>query len=84
LRDTLDASERLLRQSSFLSVDWLKEAEPISVAKGPKFRLQSSKRAEKNLVGPGKSGAELFPNLSKNLGLVFHKIIYISCQKLGL
>jgi hypothetical protein len=31
----------------------------ISVAKGPKFRPQSSKRAEKNLVGPGKSGAEL-------------------------
>jgi hypothetical protein len=63
-----------------------------SVAKGPKFRPQSSKRAEKNLVGPGKSGAELLPDLSKKgrkgaelfLGLLFHKIIYISSQKLGL
>jgi hypothetical protein len=35
-----------------------------SVAKGPKLR-QSSKRAEKNCVGPEKSGAELLPNLSK-------------------
>jgi hypothetical protein len=52
-----------------------------SVAKGPKFRPQSSKRAEQNLVGQGKSGAELLPDLSKKgrkgaeqfLGLVFHK-----------
>jgi hypothetical protein len=36
-----------------------------SIAKGPKFQPQSSKRAEKNLVGPGKSGAELLPDLSK-------------------
>jgi hypothetical protein len=60
----------------------------ISVAKGPKFRPQSSKGAEKNLMGLGKSGAELLPDLSKKgrqgaelfLDLVFHKIIYISCQ----
>jgi hypothetical protein len=59
-----------------------------SVAKGPKFRPQSSKWADQNLVGPGKSGAELFPDLSNKgrkgaelfLGLVFHIIIYISCQ----
>jgi hypothetical protein len=63
-----------------------------SVAKGPKFRRQSSKRAKQNLVGPGKSGAKLLPDLSKKgrkaaelfLDLFFHKIIYISCQKLGL
>jgi hypothetical protein len=30
-----------------------------SVAKGPKFRPQSTKRAGKKLVAPGKSGAEL-------------------------
>jgi hypothetical protein len=41
---------------------WLKY---ISVAKGPKFRPQSTKRAEKKLVGPGKSGAELLPDFSK-------------------
>jgi hypothetical protein len=48
--------------------------------------------AEKYLVGPGKSGAELLTDLSKKgrkgaalfLGLVFHTIIYISCQKIGL
>jgi hypothetical protein len=60
-----------------------------SVAKGPKFRPQSSKRAEKKLAGPEMSGAKLLPNLLKKsqkgaelfLGLVFHKIIYIYCQK---
>jgi hypothetical protein len=36
-----------------------------SVAKGPKFQPQSSKRAVLNLVGPGKSGAEQLPDLSK-------------------
>jgi hypothetical protein len=36
-----------------------------SVAKGPKFQPQSSKMAEKNFVRPGKSGAELLPDLSK-------------------
>jgi hypothetical protein len=36
-----------------------------SVAKGPKFRPQSTKRAEKKLAGPGKSGAKLLPDLSK-------------------
>jgi hypothetical protein len=36
-----------------------------SVAKGPKFQPQSSKRAEKKFVGPGKSKAELLPDLSK-------------------
>jgi hypothetical protein len=59
-----------------------------SVAKGPQIRPQSSKGPKKNLMGPGKSGAELLPDLSKKvrkggelfLGLVFHKIIYISCQ----
>jgi hypothetical protein len=41
------------------------------------------------LAGPGKSGAELLPDLSKKgrkgaelfSSLVFHKIIYISCSK---
>jgi hypothetical protein len=59
-----------------------------SVAKGPKFRPQSTKRAEKKLSGPGKSGAELLHVLSKKSrkgaelfsSLVFHKIIYISCS----
>jgi hypothetical protein len=32
---------------------------------GPKVRPQSTKRAEKNLMGPGKSGAEFLPDLSK-------------------
>jgi hypothetical protein len=36
-----------------------------SVAKGPKFRLQTTKGAEKNCVGTGKSAAELLANLSK-------------------
>jgi hypothetical protein len=36
-----------------------------SVAKGPKFRPQNTKGAEKNCVGPGKSGAELLADLSK-------------------
>jgi hypothetical protein len=36
-----------------------------SVTKGPKFRPQSTKRAEKNFEGPGKSGAELLPDFSK-------------------
>jgi hypothetical protein len=36
-----------------------------SVAKGPKFRPQSSKTAGKKLAGPGNSGAERLPNLSK-------------------
>jgi hypothetical protein len=41
------------------------------------------------LAGPGKSGAELLPDLSKKgrkgaelfSSLVFHKIIYIICSK---
>jgi hypothetical protein len=37
----------------------------VSVAKGPKFRPQITKRAEKNLMGPGKTGAEFLPDLSK-------------------
>jgi hypothetical protein len=36
-----------------------------SVAKGPKFRPKNTKWAEKNCVGPGKSGAELLADLSK-------------------
>jgi hypothetical protein len=36
-----------------------------SVAKGPKFRPQSTKGAEKNCLGPGKSGAEFLADLSK-------------------
>jgi hypothetical protein len=36
-----------------------------SVAKGPKFRPQTTKGAEKDCVGLGKSGAELLANLSK-------------------
>jgi hypothetical protein len=36
-----------------------------SVAKGPKFRPQSTKMAEKNLAGPEKLGAELLADLSK-------------------
>jgi hypothetical protein len=41
------------------------EGHKISVAKGPKFRPQRTKRAEKKLAEPGKSGAELLPDLSK-------------------
>jgi hypothetical protein len=56
---------------------------------GPKFWPQSTKRAEKKLAGPGMSGAELLPDLSKKgrkgaelfSSLIFHKIIYISCSK---
>jgi hypothetical protein len=52
-----------------------------SVAKGPKFRPQNTKGAEKNGWGPGKSGAEFFADLSKKgrkeaeffCGLVLHK-----------
>jgi hypothetical protein len=36
-----------------------------SVVKGPKFRPQNTKGAEKNYNGPGKSGAELQAELSK-------------------
>jgi hypothetical protein len=36
-----------------------------SVAKGPKFRRQSTKRADKNVMGPGKSGAVFWLDLSK-------------------
>jgi hypothetical protein len=36
-----------------------------SVAKGPKFRPQNTKGAEKNCVGPEKSGAEFLPDLTK-------------------
>jgi hypothetical protein len=61
----------------------------ISVAKGPKFRPQSTKGAEKKLAGQEKSGAELLSDLSKKgrkgaelfSSLVFHKIIYFSCSK---
>jgi hypothetical protein len=52
-----------------------------SVAKGPKFRPQSTKRAGKKLAGPGKSGAELLLDLSQKgrkgaevfSSLIFHK-----------
>jgi hypothetical protein len=61
----------------------------VSVAKGPKFRPQSTKRAENKLAGPRKSGAELLPDLSKKgrkgaelfSSLVFLKIICISYSK---
>jgi hypothetical protein len=36
-----------------------------SVAKGPKFRPQNTKGAEKNCVGPGRFGAEVLADLSK-------------------
>jgi hypothetical protein len=39
--------------------------ELTSVAKGPKFRPQNTKGAEKNCVGLGKSGAEFLADLSK-------------------
>jgi hypothetical protein len=63
-----------------------------SVAKGPKFRPQSSKRAEKILWGRESQGPKFYPIYQKRaekgpnffLGVVFHKIIYIYCQKLGL
>jgi hypothetical protein len=42
-----------------------KYAIPISVAKVPKCRPQITKRAEKNLMGPGKTGAEFLTDLSK-------------------
>jgi hypothetical protein len=59
---------------------------------GAEISAAKLKKGRKKLAGPGKSGAELFPNLSKKgrkgaklfLGLVFHKIIYFYCQKLGL
>jgi hypothetical protein len=41
------------------------KAEPSSVAKGPQFRPQNTKGAEKNCVGPEKSGAEYLPDLTK-------------------
>jgi hypothetical protein len=37
----------------------------FSVAKGPKFRPQNTKGAEKNCVGPGNFGAEILADLSK-------------------
>jgi hypothetical protein len=37
---------------------------PVSVAKGPKFRPQNTKGAEKNSMGPEKSGAEFSADLS--------------------
>jgi hypothetical protein len=54
-----------------------------SVAKGPKFRPQNTKAAEKNTAGPGKSGAEFLSEFSKKgrngaeflWGLVFQKIM---------
>jgi hypothetical protein len=53
-----------------------------SVAKGPKFRPQNTKWAEKNCVGPGKFEAEFLADLSKKgrkgaelfWDLNFHKI----------
>jgi hypothetical protein len=37
----------------------------ISVAKGPKFRPQNTKGAEKSSEGPERSGAELLSDLAK-------------------
>jgi hypothetical protein len=55
-----------------------------SVAKGPKFLPKSTKRAEKNLTGPGSQGPNFIKKGPKRaqlfLDLVFHQIIYIFCQ----
>jgi hypothetical protein len=61
-----------------------------SVAKGPKVRAQNTKRAEKNCVGPGKSGAELLTDLSNKgrkgaklyCSLVLHQNSHILGRKL--
>jgi hypothetical protein len=53
-----------------------------SVVKGPKFRPQNTKGAEKKCVGPGKFGAEVLADVSKKgrkgvelfWGLIFHII----------
>jgi hypothetical protein len=59
-----------------------------SVAKGPKFRPQSTKRAKKIGWGWESQGRKFCPIYQKRAELflrsVFHKIIYISCQKLYL
>jgi hypothetical protein len=60
--------------------------------RGRNLGRKAQKGPKKIWRGPGKSGAELLPDLSKKgrkgaelfLGLVFNKITYISCQKLGL
>jgi hypothetical protein len=56
-----------------------------SVAKGPKFRPQSTKRAEENLAGRESQGPNFLTIYQKRaelfLGLVFHQIIHIFCQK---
>jgi hypothetical protein len=44
-----------------------------SVAKGPKFPPQSSNKKKQNLVGPGKSGAELLPALCKKGAELFFR-----------
>jgi hypothetical protein len=48
-----------------------------SVAKGPKYRPQWSKRAEKNLVAPGKPGAELLTQFIKKGAELFYVWFFI-------
>jgi hypothetical protein len=50
------------RSSSFITE---RKSKLSSVAKGPKFRPQNTKGAEKNCVGPGKSATEFMADLSK-------------------
>jgi hypothetical protein len=64
------------------------ESKPV-LPRGRNFGRKSQKGREIKLTGPGKSGAELLPDLSKKgrkggelfSSRVFHKIIYISCPK---
>jgi hypothetical protein len=53
-----------------------------SVAKGPKFRPQTTKGAEKDCVGLGKSAAELLANLSKRAEKGPNFVVVWFCTKI--
>jgi hypothetical protein len=56
----------------------------VSVAKGPKQKFWWGRESQgPNFYPIYRTRAEKGPNFFFFLGLVFHKIIYISCQKLG-
>jgi hypothetical protein len=79
------SSRRGLRTYTFKKISLC----PTVLPRGRNFGRIAKKRAEKKLAGPGKSGAELLPDLSKKgrkgaklfSSLVFHKIVYFSCSK---
>jgi hypothetical protein len=56
---------------------------------GAEISAAKHKKGRKKLAGPGKSGADLLPDLSKKgrkgaelfSSLVYHKILYFSCSK---